>query len=316
MSSLLPPVICLMGPTAAGKTPLAVELVQRFPCEIVSVDSAMVYREMNIGTAKPDAQLLKIAPHRLIDICDPREAYSAGQFRQDALREIADIVAHKKIPLLVGGAMLYFRVLQQGLAALPTANETIRAALQTRADKEGWDALHAELMRVDPDAANRIHPRDTQRIQRALEVYQLTGKTITAWQADDTNPLADYRVYNLAIAPSDRAWLHERIALRFQQMLDLGFVEEVEHLYARGDLTADLPSMRSVGYRQMWDYFAGASTYDEMRDKAIAATRQLAKRQLTWLRSWDEMKWFDAQTSHCVDVVSEYMNEIVKNVIK
>lgn len=287
-------IICLMGPTASGKTPLAIELVKHYPFEIISVDSAMVYRGMDIGTAKPTADILKIAPHRLIDIRDPAEKYSAGDFRNDALREIEDIIARGKVPLLVGGTMLYFRVLIQGLAALPKADANTRLALQIRAEEVGWEVLHQELMQVDPQAATKIHIRDTQRIQRALEVFQLTGKPISFWQAQDTNPLANYEICNIALAPTDRARLHERIALRFQQMLADGFVDEVKKLYERGDLNMDLPSIRSVGYRQVWEYLAGKSTYEEMCEKAIAATRQLAKRQMTWLRSWPDVAWIDA----------------------
>jgi tRNA dimethylallyltransferase len=286
-------IICLMGPTASGKTPLAVELVQKFPCEIISVDSAMVYRGMDIGTAKPDAATLHLAPHRLIDIADPKEIYSAGQFRKDALREIEEIVAQEKIPLLVGGTMMYFKILQQGLAQLPKADMNLRAELKTRAEHEGWEALHAFLASVDKNAAARINPNDSQRIQRALEVYLLTGKTITEWQQQETNPLSGYHVHNIALAPASRTVLHERIALRFDQMLAAGFVDEVESLYARGDLTPELPSIRSVGYRQAWDYLAGNTKHEEMRELAIIATRQLAKRQMTWLRSWPELRWLE-----------------------
>ncbi|MBV9575731.1 MAG: tRNA (adenosine(37)-N6)-dimethylallyltransferase MiaA, partial [Gammaproteobacteria bacterium] len=208
-------VFCLMGPTAAGKTALAVQLVQHFPCEIISVDSAMVYRGMDIGTAKPTADILKIAPHRLINIVDPSEIYSAGQFRADALREIAAIISQDKIPLLVGGTMLYFRVLQQGLAALPTANATLRAQIQVQAEKLGWENLHAELARIDPEAAERIHPQDSQRIQRALEVYTLTGKTLTAWQKEATILSPHYEIVTLGLLPQDRALLHAQIAERF-----------------------------------------------------------------------------------------------------
>lgn len=291
----LPTIICLMGPTASGKTPLAVSLVQQFPCEIISVDSAMVYKGMDIGTAKPDAATLKIAPHRLIDLVDPSVPYSAGQFRVDALREIDDIVKRGKIPLLVGGTMMYFRVLHQGLAALPRADADIRAQLQARAENESWAALHAELQQVDPDAAKRINVQDGQRIQRALEVYLLTGKPISHWQTNETSPLSGYQVHHLAIAPLERARLHERIAQRFQLMLDEGFIEEARGLYERGDLTADLPSIRSVGYRQAWRYLAGEISLDEMREQAIVATRQLAKRQLTWLRSWKDVVWFEGE---------------------
>jgi tRNA dimethylallyltransferase len=296
-----PPVICLMGPTASGKTPLAVELVQRFPCEIISVDSAMVYRDMDIGTAKPDAETLSIAPHRLIDILDPKQPYSAGQFRTDALREINDIITHGKIPLLVGGTMMYFRVLQQGLARLPKADEKVRAELQARAEREGWNELHAWLASVDSDAASRIKPQDGQRIQRALEVFMLTGKTISSWQTEDTSPLSDYRVINIVLAPHERARLHQRIAQRFALMLEQGFEDEVRRLYMRGDLTSELPSIRSVGYRQMWAFLSGEISHAEMCDQAVAATRQLAKRQMTWLRSWPEAMWLDADSQAIID---------------
>jgi tRNA dimethylallyltransferase len=287
-------IICLMGPTASGKTPLAVQLVQRFPCEIISVDSAMVYRGMDIGTAKPDAETLRIAPHRLIDICDPAESYSAGQFREEALQEIDNILSAGKIPLLVGGTMLYFRVLLQGIAGLPQADETVRAELKARADQEGWEALHATLVEVDPIAAAKIHANDAQRIQRALEVFQLTGKTISSLQQTDTAPLAGYNVLQLALMPSSREKLHERIAQRFQQMLNDGFVEEVKKLYERGDLSADLSSIRSVGYRQVWEYLAEHNDAVIMKDSALAATRQLAKRQITWLRSWENCQFLDS----------------------
>lgn len=279
-------VICLMGPTASGKTALAVKLIQHLPCEIISVDSAMVYRGLDIGTAKPDPALLQIAPHRLIDLLDPKDIYSAGQFRLDVMREIEDVHARGKIPLLVGGTMLYFRVLQQGLAPLPKADESMRATLKARASEEGWATLHEELMLIDPAAAKKIQPQDAQRIQRALEVYYLTGKTKTAWQAENTHPLAGYQVHNVALMPSDRAALHAGIAERFAQMLKLGFVDEVKGLYERGDLSADLPAIRSVGYRQVWAYLSGLINDDEMQTQVLAATRQLAKRQMTWLRSW------------------------------
>jgi tRNA dimethylallyltransferase len=311
-SSMQRPVICLMGPTASGKTPLAVTLVQQFPCEIISVDSVMVYRGMDIGSAKPDAAILKMAPHRLINILDPKEAYSAGQFRTDALREIDDIIAHGKIPLLVGGTMLYFRVLQQGIAKLPKADAKIRAALQARAEKEGVASLHAFLASIDPEAAKRIHARDGQRIQRALEVYMLTCKPISFMQAEDTNPLSGYRFYNLAMAPSNRAQLHERIALRFQHMLDKGLVEEVRRLYERGDLSPDLPSIRSIGYRQIWDYLSGQSTYESMRECAIIATRQLAKRQMTWLRSWPDVQWFESEAPDVYSQMARWFETVLE----
>ena len=305
-------IICLMGPTASGKTPLAVELVQKFPCEIVSVDSAMVYRGMDIGTAKPDAETLKIAPHRLINICDPAKAYSAGRFRVDALREINDIHASGKIPLLVGGTMLYFRVLLQGIADLPRADEVIRSALKKRAEREGWEVLHTELTRVDPAAAAKIHSNDAHRIQRALEVFQLTGKLISNLQRDDTSPLADFDILQIALMPSERKVLHDKIAQRFQMMLDAGFVDEVKALYARGDLSHDLPSIRSVGYRQAWDYLAGNIDEKTMRESAIAATRQLAKRQMTWLRTWPDCHYLDSElpslVPHTSRLISSFFN--------
>lgn len=291
-----PRVICLMGPTASGKTPLAIELVQKFPCEIISVDSAMVYRGMNIGTAKPDAATLNIAPHRLIDICDPADAYSAGKFREDVLREIADVHAAGNIPLLVGGTMMYFRVLLQGMAALPRADDRLRQQLTERAAHEGWEVLHAELASVDPVAAAKIHANDAQRIQRALEVFMLTGKPISSLQRDDTSSLAGFNVLQLALMPASRALLHERIAQRFDQMLRAGFVDEVRELYARGDLSPELPSIRSVGYRQVWDYLAGLIDETTMRETAIAATRQLAKRQITWLRTWPDCHYLERES--------------------
>lgn len=305
--ALMTPIICLMGPTASGKTALAVELVQHFPCEIISVDSAMVYRGMDIGTAKPGQEILRIAPHRLIDVVDPATAYSAGQFRIDALREINDIMSRGKIPLLVGGTMLYFRVLLQGLAKLPTANPLLRAELQARAEREGWESLHDFLASVDPVSALRIHARDSQRIQRALEVYFITGKPISAWHAEEANVISDYCVYPLGLIPADRTLLHERIAIRFELMLKLGLIAEVTQLYQRGDLTPDLPAMRAVGYRQVWAYLAGHLSYAAMQDQAIAATRQLAKRQLTWLRSWPGLITLDADSKDVFDQAATWL---------
>lgn len=302
-----PTIICLMGPTASGKTSLAIEMVQHFPCEIISVDSAMVYKGMDIGTAKPSPEILAVAPHRLIDLLDPSVPYSAGQFRSDALREIADIHAKGKIPLLVGGTMMYFRILQQGIAQLPRANPELRRTLHEKAENIGWEALHAELASCDPQAAARIHPNDSQRIQRALEVYHLTGKPISTWQAEETAPLADYHVINLAIAPTTREGLHQRIAERLAIMFASGFVEEVKRLYARGDLNPDLPSIRSVGYSQVWEYLAGKVDESTMEANALVATRQLAKRQLTWLRSWPELHWLRSEGSDLLSDVSKLM---------
>lgn len=303
-------IVCLMGPTASGKTQLAVNLTQKFPFEIISVDSAMVYRGMDIGTAKPDAETLRIAPHHLIDIRDPVDAYSAAQFREDALCEIKAILGRKRIPLLVGGTMLYFRALQQGLSDLPSADEAQRKKILAEANEKGWAALHQQLSVVDPVAAERIHPNDAQRIQRALEVYALTGKNLTTWQQVSGGPLLDYEIHNLAIAPHDRSILHERIALRFKQMLTHGFIDEVKKLMDRGDLTIDLPAIRSVGYRQVWEFLQGSLTYEEMCERGIIATRQLAKRQLTWLRSWPELQWFDSEAVDLGRQVEKYLLSI------
>ncbi len=287
-----PLAILLMGPTASGKTDLAVELVQRLPCEIVSVDSAMVYRGMDIGTAKPTPDVLTRAPHRLIDILDPAETYSTARFREDALAAMAQISARGHLPLLVGGTMLYFRALQQGLARLPSADPVLRQALFDEAAVIGWSAMHARLARLDPQAARRIHPNDPQRIQRALEIHALTGRPMSELiaAAGETVDLP-YRLLKLVRAPADRESLRERIALRFRAMLSLGLVDEVARLRARGDLDADLPSMRTVGYRQVWSYLDGALNEDEMIRNGIVASRQLAKRQLTWLRAEADARW-------------------------
>jgi tRNA dimethylallyltransferase len=306
-----PTLVCLMGPTGSGKTPLAVKLVQTFPFEIISVDSAMVYRGMDIGTAKPDKETLKIAPHRLIDLVDPSEPYSAGRFREDALLAINEIMAQKKIPLLVGGTMLYFRALLQGIAALPKADLSIRAALTARAEKEGWPALHTELASIDPIAAQKINPFDAQRIQRALEVYALAGKTISHLQAEGTQPLSGFNVIQLALAPLARVRLHERIALRLQAMLEQGLIAEVKTLYTRGDLSPQLPSIRSVGYREAWDYLSGQISYEDMQQQMLAATRQLAKRQLTWLRSWPNVTWFDSESPTLDRDVSNWLRSFL-----
>ena len=285
MTDSRPPVLFLMGPTASGKTALAVELVQRLPFTIISVDSALVYRGMDIGTAKPDAEIRRIAPHRLVDILDPAEAYSAGQFRVDAAREIAATQAIGHVPLLVGGTMLYFRALEQGLAALPSADPVLRARLAEEREEQGVAALHARLARLDPSAAARIHPHDWQRIQRALEVHALTGRPLTELCAPPRNESLPFRVIKLILAPAERRVLHERIEQRFLRMLEQGFIAEVERLRARGDLTVDQPALRAVGYRQIWAYLEGAMDYATMVERGIAATRQFAKRQLTWLRA-------------------------------
>jgi len=286
----VPPAIALMGPTASGKTDLAVELVARLPCEIISVDSALIYRGMDIGTAKPGPEVLRRAPHRLLDIRDPSETYSAARFCADAERAMAEIVAGGGIPLLVGGTMLYFRALQQGLSRLPGADGAVRARLEAEARAKGWAALHQRLAAVDPAAARRIHPKDPQRIQRALEVYEITGRPLSEL-IGARHRAPSHRILKLARAPAERATLHRRIERRFLNMIELGFEAEVRALWARGDLTRELPSMRCVGYRQMLKYLFTEYIFEEMLQCGIIATRQLAKRQLTWLRSERDVHW-------------------------
>ncbi len=290
-----PAVVLLMGPTGAGKTDLAVALVDRGPFAIVSVDSALVYRGMDIGTAKPGPDVLARAPHRLIDIRDPAQAYSAAEFAADAGREIEAILASGRIPLLVGGTGLYFRALARGLARLPPADPAVRARLQARIDNEGLAAMHQELRAVDPVAAMRIHPHDSQRIQRALEVHELTGRPLSELLAAGAVQ-APWRLLRLVLAPADRTALHVRLADRFAGMLACGFLDEVRQLRARPDLRPDLPSMRVVGYRQAWEYLAGTGDLEAMTARAVAATRQLAKRQYTWLRSEPDCAWLEAWT--------------------
>jgi tRNA dimethylallyltransferase len=284
--------IFVLGPTASGKTHVALDLAKRFPVEIVSVDSAQVYRGMDVGTAKPTAEERASVPHHLLDILDPTDAYSAGRFREDALRLIGEIHARGKVPVLAGGTMLYFRSLTQGLAALPPAQPALRAALDRRAAVEGWPALHAELAKVDPSTAARLEPTDAQRIQRALEVYRVTGRTLASLLRDTAIPALAFDALRIALEPSDRAVLHERIASRFHAMLASGLVEELAALRERHALHADLPSMRSVGYRQAWQVLEGGDAAG-LADKGIAATRQLAKRQLTWLRGMDDVERYD-----------------------
>ncbi len=289
----LPPAVFLMGPTASGKTAAAVALAARFPVEIISVDSALVYRDMNIGTAKPDAATLAEAPHHLIDLIDPAEVYSVAQFRRDALRLMADITARGRIPLLVGGTMLYFKALREGLSDLPQADAALRSAIEADAAVRGWAALHQDLALQDPITAARLQPTDTQRIQRALEVIALTGKPMSAAFAQSRSADLPYRVLPIALMPSDRSVLHQRIAQRFDTMLAAGFLEELTDIRQRYPLSADMPAMRCVGYRQAWGYQDGEYSYDEMRDRGIFATRQLAKRQITWLRSTPDVQVVD-----------------------
>ncbi|HEY5559240.1 MAG TPA: tRNA (adenosine(37)-N6)-dimethylallyltransferase MiaA [Steroidobacteraceae bacterium] len=282
-----------MGPTAAGKTGLAAELVARLPLEIVSVDAAMVYRGMDIGTAKPSRELLARAPHHLIDLIDPAESYSAARFLADASRVMHEIAARGHTPLLVGGTMLYFRALHSGLARLPAADAGIRRRLEARASAEGWPALHAELARLDPAAGARIGPGDRQRIQRALEVIELTGGPISTRQREDLRGATSGGDLRLVLAPADRALLHERLALRFEEMMRRGLLDEVRRLRARQDLHAGLPAMRLIGYRQLWNHLDDASSIESAVQKAVIATRQLARRQLTWLRAEPGADWFD-----------------------
>lgn len=305
-------VFCLMGPTASGKTGLACELVHHFPFEIISVDSAMIYRGMNIGTAKPSAQELLLAPHHLIDIKNPDETYSAAQFCADANELCERIFAKGKIPLLVGGTMMYFNALQKGLSVLPEANELIRRQLEDEAAQHGWEALHQKLTVIDPNTAVRIHAHDTQRIQRALEVYYISGTTLSSFLAEQKKSAA-FRFINFALFPEQRAWLHERIAQRFDQMLVEGLVAEVQHLQEQWNLQNNLPSMRSVGYRQVLEYLQGDYDYSDLREKGIAATRQLAKRQLTWLRHWDDVLFYDSQRDTFSDEIMAKTREILDN---
>ncbi|QSX36644.1 tRNA (adenosine(37)-N6)-dimethylallyltransferase MiaA [Shewanella sedimentimangrovi] len=290
MTEAKPRVLFLMGPTASGKTALAMELAEHHNCSLISVDSALIYRDMDIGTAKPSADELARAPHALVDILDPCESYSAADFRRDAVQAIEAALAQGKTPLLVGGTMMYFKTLLEGLSPLPSADEGIRAQIAAEAEQRGWQALHEELERIDPVSAARIHPNDPQRLARALEVFRISGKTLTELTETKAEALP-YDMVQFAIAPKERATLHKLIGIRFQQMLAQGLIAEVQRLKDRGDLHLELPSMRCVGYRQVWQYLDGEFDHDTMVEKAVAATRQLAKRQLTWLRGWPELQW-------------------------
>lgn len=305
----VPPAIFLMGPTGAGKTKLAVDLAAALPCRLISVDSGMIYRGMDIGTAKPRPEVLARAPHSLIDIRDPGETYSAAEFRADALRELETVFRAGRVPLLVGGTGLYFRALEGGISALPSADTEVRARIAAQASKQGWGALHEQLAKLDPRAATRIHPHDVQRIQRALEVCEVSGKTLTALLRNGTRQPLPYRVLKLVVAPADRVGLHRRLRIRFQHMLDRGLVDEVECLYSRGDLTAALPSMRSVGYRQVWQYLEGQFDYETMIERAVTATRQLAKRQITWLRAEQSARWFASDDPRLGDNVVSFLGQ-------
>lgn len=318
--SQFPPAIFLMGPTASGKTDLALALADALPCELISVDSALIYRGMDIGTAKPDKATLARYPHRLVDIRDPAESYSAAEFRADALAAMAEITARGRIPLLVGGTMLYYKALLEGLADMPAADPAVRAELEAWAAAEGWEVLHRELARVDPQSAARIHPNDPQRLIRALEVQRVSGLSMTGHRQRQaalsggieapSGTQLPYTVMQLAIAPEQRQVLHERIARRFHLMLEQGFVDEVEALRKRGDLHAQLPSIRAVGYRQVWEYLEGQMAREEMTERGIIATRQLAKRQFTWLRSWTNLHWLDSLASDNLSRALKYLEAV------
>ncbi len=290
----VPPALFIIGPTASGKTGLAMKLMEHFPIELISVDSALIYKDMDIGTAKPTADELIKAPHRLISFLDPSESYSAADFRKDALREMAEITAKGKIPVLVGGTMLYYRALENGLAVLPEADPAVRKKLSAEATKKGWDFLHQRLVEVDPVAGERIHPNDKQRIQRALEVYELSGKPLTELHKEAQLDALPYRLMKIALIP-EREWIRDLAEKRFEIMMEQGFLDEVKALYARENLHADLPSIRCVGYRQAWQYLEGKIDVDEMKERAVIATRQLAKRQMTWMRSEPNITKFDAK---------------------
>ncbi len=302
-----PPAILLMGPTASGKTAVAVQLATTLPCEIISVDSALVYKGMDIGTAKPDADTLRRAPHHLIDVIEPHESYSAARFRDDALALMREITERGNIPLLVGGTMLYFKALVEGLNDLPEADPAIRLIIETMAEEEGWPAVHEKLRKVDPETAARLEPNDSQRIQRALEIYYLAGRSMTDLLKKPKYVYFPYTPIRIALLPEDRAALHERIAQRFDAMLEAGLVDELRTLREIYGLEAELPSMRCVGYRQAWDFLDNRIGRAELREQGIAATRQLAKRQLTWLRGMDDYTGFDCMAANVGDLVLEYV---------
>ena len=301
--------VLLMGPTGSGKSDLAIRLAEQLPLEIVSVDSAQVFRGMDIGTAKPSLATRERVPHHLIDIREPKEGYSVGEFLLDLQQVVEGIWSRGRQPLLVGGTMMYFHALTAGIAELPEADLSVRASIDAMAETAGWAAVHGELAKVDPEAAARIHSNDPQRIQRALEVHRITGQTITKLQQQRVSVFADVNLMEFVLAPLERGELHHKIELRFKAMLDAGFVAEVRRLYERGDLSPEHPSMRAVGYRQLWRYLAGQSALDEATSQAIAATRQLAKRQLTWLRRRTDARWFDSVRPDVANAIFDALSE-------
>ncbi len=305
------PAVFIMGPTASGKTDLAIELVKHYPFEIISVDSALVYKDMDIGTAKPSKEELAIAPHHLIDFLDPAQSYSTAAFRNDALGLMTDIHARGKIPLLVGGTMLYHRSLLYGLSELPAADATIRAKLDTQAKEKGAEFMHAKLAEIDPVAAKRIHPNDPQRVQRALEVYEISGKSMTQLQLESQAQALAYDAYKIIIAPQSRDLLRERIAMRFKQMIAQGFIKEVDALFQRGDLDLSFASMRAVGYRQVWEYLEEKTSKQEMIEKGITVTRQFAKRQMTWLRRETDAQWIATEANDSYQQAVNYLQPVL-----
>jgi len=303
------PVIFLMGPTATGKTDIAAALFKRLPIELISVDSALVYRGMDIGTAKPSKEFLNNVPHRLIDICEPDETYSAARFRDDAMRAIDEIHSQNRIPLLVGGTGLYFRALESGISDLPDADEEVRQRLESEARDMGWEAMHARLATIDPVSADRIHQNDPQRIQRALEIYEISGRSMTEHYDDGDTSLFPFELIKIILNPDDRSKLHERIKHRFMKMLEDGLVDEVRSFHANSRFSGALPAMRMVGYRQIWNYLDGETDYEEMIEKAIVATRQLAKRQMTWLRKEENGIWLDSEESGLIEQIEGILGE-------
>jgi len=317
------PIIFLMGPTASGKTGLAIDLHQnaldqksqvgfeRSRFEIISVDSAMVYTQMNIGSAKPSDKELAIAPHFLIDFIDPKESYSVSQFCDDAKLLINNIHQRGNVPLLVGGSMLYFKALKNGLANMPQTEEKIRQQVKIELDEKGLAFLHQELEKIDPESAARLHINDSQRITRAIEVFRMTGKSLSNWHKEQNQQILTNPLLSIALAPQDRKILHSRIEQRFEQMIEAGFLDEVASLYYRGDLNLDCPSMRCVGYRQIWQYMDGELSLSEAKERAIIATRQLAKRQYTWLRSWVDIQWFDPSNRPDLNAVKQTIKAFI-----